>query len=175
MRSIFGKLSKVAARTNLSPYPKMKLIFADFMACTLLILISQTMLILYLDFVIGISFADQIGAIALIIFLGSIMATSFGYIFVLLTKSDGYIAGVTMAWCFMAGMMGPQMKAMIENAVPGINFVNPVALITDSFQKLFYFEDFTLIIPYLVALLVWTVVCLVGTALILRRSRYDSI
>jgi len=175
MRSIFARLSKVAARVTLSPYPKMKLILADFVACTLIILVSQVLLILYMNYVIGIAFTGQLWAIALIILLGSVFATSFGYLFVLLTKSDGYITGITMLWCFLAGMMGPQIKVAVENAVPYINFVNPVALMTDSFQKLFFFEDFSMIVPYLLALLGWTVVCIVGTIVILRRERYDSI
>ena len=152
MKSIFAKLSKVAARVHLSPYPKMKLIFADFIACTLIIILSQILLMLYMNYVIGIAFTDQLGAIALIILLGSIFSTSFGYMFVLLTKSEGYITGITMLWCFLAGMMGPQIKVAVENAVPYINFVNPVALMTDSFQKLFFFEDFSMIVPYLLAL-----------------------
>ncbi|MCL2355338.1 MAG: ABC transporter permease, partial [Oscillospiraceae bacterium] len=128
MRTIFARRSKVAARVHLSPYPKTKLILADFASCTLIILVSQILLILYMNYVIGIAFTSQLGAIALIIFLGSVLATSFGYMFVLLTKSDGYITGITMLWCFLAGMMGPQIKVAVESAVPYINFVNPVAL-----------------------------------------------
>lgn len=77
MRTIYGKLSKVGARTNLSPYPKMKLVLADFAASTLIIVISQTLLILYLNYVIGIEFSSQIWAIGAIVLLGSVFATSF--------------------------------------------------------------------------------------------------
>jgi len=173
--SIYAKSSKVGARVNLSPYPKIKLILADFIACTSIIVLSQTLLILYLHYVIGISFTNQLGAMALVIFLGSVLATSFGYLIMLFTKNEGFVTGVTMLWCFLAGMMGHQIKVAVENSVPYINYINPVALMTDSFQKLLFFEDFTMIIPYLVALLVWTVVCIVAASAILRRERYDSI
>ena len=175
MKNIYATLSKVGARVTLSPYPKIKLILADFIACTLLILISQTILILYLNYIIGISFTNQLGSIVLIVFLGSILSTSFGYLLAFFTKSDGFVSAITMTWCFMAGMMSPQLKAIIENVVPFINYINPVALITDSFLKLLYFDDFLMIVPYLIALLVWTIVCLVVTSVMLRRERYDSI
>ena len=60
MSTIYAKRSKVAARVNLAPYPKIKLILADFIACSLIILFSQTLLVLYLYYVIGISFTSQV-------------------------------------------------------------------------------------------------------------------
>ena len=76
---------------------------------------------------------------------------------------------------FMAGMMSPDFKVLIEGAVPYINYINPVALITDSFFKLLYFNDFRMISTYLIALAGWSVVCLAVATFILRREKHDSI
>ena len=175
IRSLYPTLSKEGARVTVSPYPKSKLILTDFCVCTLIVLFNQTILILYLDFVLGISFSDQIGSIAIIIALGSIFATAFGYVISLLAKSETYIAPITMLWSFLAGMMIPEIKIIIETALPIAKYLNPVALITDSFYTMFYFDDFSMIIPYLLALLVWTVACLSFAIIYLRRERYDSI
>ena len=175
MKNIGATTSKVGARVTLTPYPKLKLILADFMASTLLTLIAQSLLILFLVFVIGVNFTNNIGLILLIILIGSVFATSFGYLVALFTKSDGLLTAIVMTWSFMAGMMGPDFKVLFEEMVPFINYFNPVALITDSFFKLIYFNDFTMIIPYLAALVGWSVLCLALASIVLRRQQHDHI
>ncbi|MDF9867066.1 ABC-2 type transport system permease protein [Bacilli bacterium PM5-3] len=180
IRLIQPNLSNQGARVNLSPFSKGKMLFSNFFACLLVTLCSSFLLIVYMKYVIKIDFGDQYKYIALIVLIGSLFSISFGYIISLLVKKSegsrvGIIISTTMVGSFLAGMMSKDIKVMVEQALPIIKYFNPVALITDSFYTIYYYDDFTMIYPYLAVISIMCVACLAVSIILLRRTQYDSI
>ena len=82
---------------------------------------------------------------------------------------------VTMAGCFLSGMMGITMKYVIDTNAPLVNKINPAAMITDGFYSLYYYDTTGRFMSDLAGLAVFSAVMLVLSLRSLRRIKYDSI
>ncbi|MDL2211975.1 ABC transporter permease [Erysipelotrichaceae bacterium OttesenSCG-928-M19] len=178
--TIQANISKQGARLSVSPYHKRKIIIIDFIASLLIIISSVITLLIYMNFILKIEFGNHLGPILIICFVGSLVSTAFGYFLSLLFKKKegltiAMIIAMTMSWSFLAGMMGPSIKYIIESNLPFMKYLNPVALITDSFYTLYYYDSFAMCLPYLGALIVMFIVFITGAIMFLRGDQYDSI
>ena len=80
-----------------------------------------------------------------------------------------------MFGCFLSGMMGITMKYLIDKNAPIINKLNPVAMITDGFYSLYYYETLDRFIFNIISLIILSITLLFISYLSLRRQNYDSI
>jgi ABC-2 type transport system permease protein len=167
-------------RLSVSPYRKSKMLGVDFVICFLLILLCVIIMMVYMRYALRIEFSDQFGGILFISAIGSLVSTAFGYFISLLLKrkSDakiGIIVSITMLWSALAGMMAPAIKYYIEKHVPYLNYINPVALITDSFTGLYYYGNLSRAYPNILVLLVLFVLLMGFSVMKLRGQRYESL
>ncbi|MEG0283328.1 MAG: ABC transporter permease [Erysipelotrichales bacterium] len=178
LRNLRSNLSMIGARTNISPYPKFKLLLTNFLASYLITLTSLSTLILFMKFVININFGSLMYSTIIICILGSLLSTSMGYFITLSFKLNekntvGIILTFTMIGSFLAGMMAPSIPFSIKQALPIVTYLNPVALITDSFTISYYYGDFSMILPNLSIMLIMTIIFLVSAIILLRRDQYE--
>lgn len=178
--TIEPNLSAQGARLQVSPYSKYKLVLVDFISAIIILSFNLIVLIAYMNYVLKVDFSNQIGELLIICLVGGCFSVSFGYMASLIFKGNesikgNIIAAITMFWSFLAGMMSPAIKHSVESVVPFIKFFNPIALITDSFFTIYYYGDFTKILPYLGTLTLMFLVCITISINILRRQQYDSI
>jgi ABC-2 type transport system permease protein len=167
-------------RLSVSPYKKSTMLFTDFVVCFLLILLCVILVMIYMRLVLGIEFSNMFGGILLISAIGSLVSTAFGYFISLLLKrkTDAKIAvvvSITMLWSAASGMMNPAVKYYIEAHAPYVNYVNPVALITDSFTGMYYYGTLDRAVPNILILLIMFAVLMGISILKLRRQRYESL
>ena len=178
--SIQGNLSALAARRTITPTHKMKVILSDYLASLLIQSIASFALIVYLNYVLGVEFGDQLPFVFLTSFVGNIIGISFG----LFISSLGHfkentklsiVLSVSMILCFLSGLMVNSMKDIIERACPIINRLNPAALITDALYSLSIYDTYDRYIMNMSILSIMAVVLCFLSFLATRRVRYASI
>lgn len=177
---IQANLSKRAARLNVAPVHKLKVLTAGLVAGLMVSLAEIMLLMGYLVFVLKIDFGNQIGFILLNCLLGCAAGISFGALVGAANKkSEGVKTAIlivsTMAAAFLAGMMFDRMKYIVQQYVPVLSYINPVALITDAFYALYYYDTHTRFYINTGLLGIYTVVFCLVTYLIIRRQKYDNI
>lgn len=177
---IEANLSKRGARLNISPTHKMKNLLVNISVGFLIQLIESALLILFLSFVLGVSFGTQLPWIILILLAGNLAGISFGAFITLTNKKSeelkfGILTAFSMLCSFLAGMMVIEMKYLIHRYVPIIAYINPVTMITDGLYALYYYTTTERFMISLVSLLIFSLIMISGSYLILRRKKYDSI
>ncbi len=173
-------LSKRAARLNVAPVHKLKLLVAGLCAGFVVLLAENAILMAYLIFVIKIDFGNQIGYIILTCLAGCLAGITYGaFLGALIKKGEGVktaiLIATTMLASFLSGMMFQNMKYIIEKNVPILSYINPVSLITDAFYALYYYDTHTRFFINIGVLCGFTVFFCTATYLIIRRQRYASI
>lgn len=178
--AIQADLSDVGARINLAPTNKLTVFISSMLAATTIQLAELLILLAFIIGVLGISFGDQLGYIALTCVIGSLTGVTFGAcIGVIVKKGEGLKMGIligsTMTMCFLAGMMYADMKYIVATKIPILSYLNPANLITDSFYALYYYNTHTQFFTDILLLCGFTVVFSTITYFVLRRQKYASL
>lgn len=172
-------LSNRGKRVAIAPTKKSVVVLSNLLAGFTMLLGSVVLLILFMRFVLGVDFGDNMGLIMLLAGIGSLTATMFGMLLAVTFKmSDNakqvVVLIITMVGCLFAGMFGG-MKIFFDEACPWMNKINPVGLITDGFYSLLYYDDMTRFIVNAVSLIALAAIFFVLSVRNLRRARYDSV
>ena len=172
-------LSNRGKRVAIAPTKKSVVVLSNLLAGFTMLLGSVILLILFMRFVLGVDFGDNMGLIMLLAGIGSLTATMFGMLLAVTFKmSDNakqvVVLIITMVGCLFAGMFGG-MKFFFDEACPWMNKINPVGLITDGFYSLLYYDDMTRFIVNAVSLIALAAIFFVLSVRNLRRARYDSV
>ena len=172
-------LSHRGKRVAIAPTKKSIVVLSNLLAGYTMLLGSVILLILFMRFVLGVDFGDNMGLIMLLAGIGSLTATMFGMLLAVMFKmSDNakqvVVLIITMVGCLFAGMFGG-MKIFFDEACPWMNKINPVGLITDGFYSLLYYDDMTRFIVNALSLVVLAAIFFALSVRNLRRARYDSV
>ena len=180
INDIQGDLSKRAARINMAPVNKMKMLIYS-LSAAFLIQFTEILIVLgYLHFALKIDFGNQLPYILLLCFVGCGTGLSLGaMISALVKKSEGLkiaiLIGTTMTGSFLAGMMYVDMKYIIEKSAPLLSYINPAALITDGFYALYYYNNHQRFFINISILTLLFIVFSLITYSIIRRQKYASL
>lgn len=172
--------SAQGARVNLAPVHKLKVFGYSLCAVIAVQYASILVLIGYLNFVLKVSFGNQIGYVLLASLAGCFMGVSMGALIgAVLKKSEGLkvaaIIGITMISTFLSGLMIAEMKYMVVKAVPVFAYINPANLIADAFYSLYYYSTHTRFFINIALLFIYSFVCYMIVYFVMRRQRYASI
>ena len=183
VRSSLGSqanLSALGARRSITPTHKLKLILIDMTVLFIIHFINILVLNLYLIKVLGISLGDNIGALLVVDFMGSMIGVSLGIAFGCLGKLStdmklGLTVAITLIPGFLAGLMFGNMKNIIELHCPIINRLNPAAVLSDAFYCMSVYNDAHRFARSIGILAIMSALFLLIAYLGIRRERYDSI
>ena len=175
-----ANLSALGARRSITPTHKFKLILIDMTVLFIIHFINSLVLNLYLIKVLGISLGDNIGALLVVDFMGSMIGVSLGIAFGCLSKLStdmklGLTVAITLIPGFLAGLMFGNMKNIIELHCPIINRLNPAAVLSDAFYCMSVYNDAHRFARSIGILAVMSALFLFIAYLGIRRERYDSI
>lgn len=173
-------LSSRAARLNLAPVHKLKLFLAGCCADLLIIYGEILILLAFLHFILGIDFGTRTGLVLLTAWIGSMLGLTFGTFVSAITRKGenlkfAVLTAVTMAGCFLAGMMIGDMKYLVAEYVPALAWLNPANLLTDAFYSLYYYDSLNHYLINLAMIAVFTIVFGFGTYLMIRRRKYANL
>ena len=180
INDIQGDLSKRAARVNMAPVHKMKMLIYSLCAAYLIQFTEIIIVLGYLHFVLNIDFGNQLSYILLLCFVASGTGLFLGtMISALVKKSEGVkiaiLIGTTMTASFLAGLMNANMKYIVEKSIPMLSYINPAALITDGFYTLYYYNDHQRFFINICILTLLSIIFCLITYSTIRRQKYASL
>ena len=172
--------SDIAARRCITPTNKLTLIVADNLAALTMHFIELVIVWFYLRFILGVPIGTQPRFFFLVALIGSMVGISIGQFVGVVVKGNvnikmGILSSVSMIFSFFSGLMYAQMKDVVEKNFPLFNRINPAALITDAFYSLTVFDDYTRYYQSLISLVCITILLTLGSYMVMRRERYESI
>ncbi len=175
-----ANISALGARRSITPTHKLTLILIDMAVLFIIHFFNILILCLYITHVLGISLGNDVGALLLVDFMGSMIGVCLGVAIGCLARiSYGMKTGVCVLFTlfpgFLAGLMFGNMKNIIELHCPIINRINPAAVLSDAFYCMGIYNDMERFTRCLVILAVMSTLLLTVAFLGIRRERYDSI
>ena len=178
--AIQADLSAVGARINLAPTNKLTVFLSSILAATTVQLLELLILLTFIIGILGISFGDQLGYIALTCAVGSFTGVTFGAcLAAIIKKGEGLKIGIliasTMTMYFLAGMMSADIKYIVMTKAPILGYLNPANLITDCFYALYYYNNHTQFFTDILLLCGFTLFFSSVTYFVLRRQKYASL
>lgn len=180
VNAIQANQSTQGARVNVAPTNKVKVFTVSMLAAVTVQVAIILLLLLFLVFVLGVDFGSRMGYIVLTCIAGAFTGVTFGtFTAILVKKSEGVKVGIligsSMLMSFLSGMMNVNIKLIVRDTVPILNYLNPANLIADSFYALYFYSGTTHYFINLTILCAMTVVFGFFTYLILRRQKYASL
>lgn len=175
-----ANMNSVGKRTSISPISKGSMLLGSLLASYLVQLFGVLLLFLFTIFVLKVDYGSNLPLIILLACVGSLAGLSLGVAVATLFKTNennklGILVAITMAGCFLSGMMGITMKYIVDTNVPFINKINPVSMITDGLYSLYYYDTLERFWFNVISLLIFSLVAFIISYRGLRRQKYDSI
>lgn len=173
-------LSPLGTRRSITPTHHFTLIMVDMLILCLIHFFNILVLNLYIVKVLGISLGNNIPALLLVDFMGSVIGICLGLAFGCISKLSIGIkmsisVGITLFPAFLAGLMLGNIKNIIELHCPIINRINPAAVISDAFYCMGVYNDTLRFYRCIITLAVMSIFMLFIAFLGIRRNCYDSI
>lgn len=173
-------MTKIGKRVGVSPVSKWKLVLSSVLAGYVTQLIGIALLFVYTIFVLKVDYGNNLPFIILLALAGCLAGLSMGIAIGTLLKSGentktGIVIGVTMLGSFLSGMMGITMKYIVDTHLPFVNKINPVAMITDGFYSLYYYDTLNRYFFNVTSLFVFAFIMISLSFISLRRQTYDCI
>ncbi len=178
--SMQANFSALGMRRCVTPTPKMKILLVEFLMCEVLQFLITCLLYVYLRVILGIQIGNDFPAIAVLLLLGTSLGTMFGIFIGALPKLRdgarvGILVSVSLILCACSDLMATGVKDLIKENIPVFNYLNPAALICDSFYALNVYDGYGRFASNLLFLALQIVVLAVVSFLMVRRNKYASL
>lgn len=175
-----ANMCTVGKRSSMSPVKKGSMLFGSLAAGYTVQLFGLLALFLFTIFVLKVNYGTNLPMIIVLSLLGSLAGLSLGVaIGALVKKGEGtkvtILISITMAGCYLAGMMGISAKYLVDKNVPVLNMINPVAMITDGLYTLYYYNTLERFYFDAVSLVIFSALMMLISWSSLRRQKYDSL
>lgn len=179
-RYIQANQSEVAARRNVVPMAKMKLVLIDFFSAWLVYGILATLVLGVCIFVYGRDFGSNTGMILLTTWAGCFTGLAGGTMIGIYAQGNeqmqnGIVVTFFMVSSFLGGLQWGNITDLLEQYCPVINRINPATLIVNAYKSLAVFGDMGQYAQNLGTLLAIGVLFLILSIGRMRRVKYASI
>ena len=134
----------------------------------------------YLLGILGIRFGGEIPMIILTTFLSVLLGCSLGYFVSHIGRfsynvKNAILMVITMVGGAISGLYAVQLKAVVEEAAPIVNRINPMSVITDAFYSLNIFGTGDRFLRAIITMLALTAGLFLLGAVLSRRNQYESL
>lgn len=172
--------SSLGIRISSSVVSKGKIMLAYFAAACLLQMISATILCLFFVYGLKISLGGNVWLILFTLILGGISGISIGMLISTCikggqAKAEGIVTAVTLGLSCLAGLMSVEVKHLVDQFLPFINYINPASLISNSLYALYYYDSYTNYIIYSSILVGFSILILGIVIFKIRGEKYASL
>ncbi|HHU55422.1 MAG TPA: ABC transporter permease [Acholeplasmataceae bacterium] len=180
IQDVQANMSTLAARVNVTPTHKFKLIGIYFLTAQLIHFVGNLVLIAFLKYTLKIEFGDNIFLIILASFVGTFSGITLGSFLSVIIKAsenfkEGMLTAVSLILSALSGLMSVELKYYVDKYIPFLRFINPASLLTDAFNSLYYYSSDAKFFMYISILFILSIIFAFLTFLFLRGKKYDSI
>lgn len=177
---IQANLSNLGIRLNVTPLKKKDFLMAGTIVAFLLNLLSNVMLLLFIEYILKIELFKEYLYSLLLIILGNLFGIALGIFIGSSNKKSVNVKtvtgiAVTLFLSFLSGMMSPWIKIIIDKNVPIIGRINPISIISNNLYRINILGSTKSVTEGIVILLIYTLLLLFMSYIFLRRKSYDSI
>lgn len=175
-----ANLTNIAARINISPIRKSTLIISGMAVGLTINLISNVLLLLFLHFIFKLDLLKNIGYSSIFILLGNVFGISLGMFIGSSNKKNPGVKTMmaiisTLFLSFLSGLMSPNIKVLIDENIPILGKINPIAIVTNSLYRINLLDNTNNLSEGALILLAYSIILMASSYLFLRRRQYDSI
>lgn len=175
-----ANLTHLGARLNITPIKKSTIIISGVMVGLTINIFSNILLLLFMKFVLGLDLLRNIPYTAIFILLGNLFGISLGVFIGVSNKMNSGIKTMisimtTLALSFLAGMISPGIKIVIEEKIPILAKINPIAIITNNLYRINLLENTMGLVDDILILIFYSSALMIASYFFLRRRQYDSI
>ena len=172
--------SSRAARLAMTPIHKIQYLLTDFILCMVFEMIFILIIYSYMAFVLDIAFGSHVFAIFAILIVGSLSGNALGTLIGCATTQalsfkDGLLTTITMVGSFLSGMMMVQIKYLVQLYIPFLNYMNPVAMITDGLYSIYYYGIDERFYGNIFSLMIIIILCYSASFFLIRKKSYQSL
>lgn len=175
-----ANLSTNAKRNVISPTKKSTMLSASLLVSWIINFAIILIFILYLKYALGVDFGERALPLLALSALSSLTGVAFGVLLGVSNKASldtkiGLGIAITMLMSCCAGMMISDLKIIIAEKAPIINYLNPVAVVTDAVYSLYYYDSMTRFNENIVNLALITLLFIVASLIFMRGKEYESL
>lgn len=180
-RRMQANLSPEGRRITLSPVHRLRMALSNGFSAYVVALMNMAVILVFLTVVFrGIDISAHSGYAVLTCMMGCLIGVTFGILVESIGKwsqnmKTAVLIGSSIFCAFLAGLMITGMKDLVEKHAPMINRINPAALIADSFYCIAVYDDMGRLGMNLLLMGAESLIFLLGSWLMTRRVRYDSL
>lgn len=173
--------STKGVRRSMAPTNTLRIFAYEFLASLLVHIMLMLIVLAYMMLILNLDLGTKIPAIILAVAASSLLGLSIGvFIAALVPKGEKVSSPIFSAFaifsCLFAGLMGGyEAKYILESGMPFLRYINPAALISDSFYSLYIFDTYDRFVTTIILILLMSSICIIGASLIIRRQKYASI
>jgi ABC-2 type transport system permease protein len=179
LAGISANMTERGKRYESAPVKKMTSLLAGILSTMLLQTVFIGILVLYIEFVLKISFGVPLWQVLIVTSVGGVMGIMMGVFIGALVKRPNLqmviSLSVSMVASFLSGLMWGQIRQILEVNAPVVNRLNPAAMLTSCLYNLCNYGMTKDFYRDLYSMLVLIVAMLVISAAVLRRRNYDSL
>lgn len=179
LEGICANMSERGKRVECAPGSKLLNITAGVIAGVLIQIVSNLIVITYIQEILKINLGLPIPSAILICTIGSGLGMSTGTLIGSVIKNNKLLVAVplffSMTCSFFSGLMWGEIKQIIQYNMPIINKINPAALLTDA---MYVRSTYGITADYKSDILIMSAIilsCLIISAIFLRRRTYVSL
>lgn len=137
MKNLLADQSDRGIRFEVSPASRFGAVAAAAAAGILITSISNLIVVVYIEYVLGLRFHVSLGYIAIVTTLGAAVGISSGICIATFTKGRDSLNNAipllfTMVSSFLSGLMVGGMRQLLEVYAPFVNRINPASAIADA-------------------------------------------
>ena len=175
-----ANLSKLAMRFSASPVKRFRSYVSRMLMCIVFNTISNLLYVYFVLLILKIPFITNFTATILLIIYANILGASLGLcigsipIGTPFTKTI-FCVFTSLALSLLAGMINPSIKIAIDTAVPILEILNPISLLTGNLYNINILQEYSLIVPFLAVYTGFIGICLCIAFLNSRKVCYDSL
>lgn len=175
-----ANLTPLGARLNTAPIKKSTLLISGVLVGLAINLLSNVLLFLFIHFVLDLDIIRNLAATSIFILLGNLFGISLGiFIGASNRRSPGFknmlAVTSTLSLSFIAGLMSPDIKYMIESNTPIVARINPMSLITNNLYRINLLNNTSGLTNGALILAFYSSTLILTSYIFLRRRQYDSI
>lgn len=173
--------SQKGARIAMGPTNKAVHLLGSLILNLVFVFVVLCLQFLYVYLIFDIDFGTTLPYLFLTLMVGSIAGSSLGaFIGSAITMKDvnqkvNLVSSVSMLFSFLAGMMIVQVKLIIQQFAPFINYINPVNMITDAMYCLYYFGVTQRFFFNIISLLIFSIICYGISFICLSKKSYKTL
>lgn len=178
--SMLANMSERGKRLSVSSAKKPILILSSFLSCYLTHLVLLFIIFIFNIYILKIDYGNNLPRILLISILGSLAGISLGTSIGTLIKATSEVKTNIITFfflfcCFLAGMMGPAIKYLVDTNLPLLNKVNPANMIVDSLYSLNIYDDFSRYNSNIISLICFSILCISLSIVVLKKQKFKSL